>query len=151
MSSFSAKDADVRSRSGAPLPRLVLWLIARGLPRDWRDSVAGDLIEERGRRLAAGRRGGWLWMIRDVALTGARLRASGRAAGHSPAGATPPPTALGGLVTDVTQAWRGLRTGRAQSAAAIVTLALGLSASATVFNLANSLLLRPLPGVADPS
>ena len=54
---------------------------------------------------------------------------------------------MDGIRADLTHTWRGLVRHRAYAAAAVLTLALGIGANAAVFNLANWLLLRPLPGV----
>ncbi len=54
---------------------------------------------------------------------------------------------MNGLAMDFRQAWRSLRANRAYAVTAIITLALGIGASTAVFNLANWILLRPLPGV----
>jgi putative ABC transport system permease protein len=133
-----------------PLPRVARALIAWLIPESWRDSVEGDLLEERARRLGHGRRGGLLWMARDTVLTGIRLRLARRRERRL----EPRRQGRGVLDaagSDLAQAWRRLRASPVQALAAILTLALGIGASAAVFNLANWLLLRPLPGVRDPA
>ena len=49
------------------------------------------------------------------------------------------------LHADFVLAWRRLRKSKVTSAAAIVSLALGIGACLAAFQLVNSLLLRPLP------
>jgi hypothetical protein len=49
------------------------------------------------------------------------------------------------LVQDVRSGWRSLRKAPTFTAAAVVTLALGVAATMSVFNLIEALLLRPLP------
>ena len=58
---------------------------------------------------------------------------------------------VGGLVADVRHALRALIAHGSYTATATLTLALGIGANAAVFNLANWLLLRPLPGVVRES
>ena len=50
------------------------------------------------------------------------------------------------MFSDFLVAWRGLRRSVSFTVAAIVTLALGIGASTTMFSVVNSVLLRPLPG-----
>jgi len=135
--------------SQPPLPRLAVWLLTVTVPADWRDSIAGDLDEERRRRLAAGRRAGALWWVAAAIRVGAALQREQRAAriaGRSTTRSAP----MTGITSDIAHAVRGLRAHPAYAAAAVLTLALGIGANAAVFSLTNWLLLRPIPGVQDP-
>jgi predicted permease len=53
------------------------------------------------------------------------------------------------LVSDLRFAWRQLRKSPAFAVTAVVSLAVGLAASTTVFSLADALLFRARPGIAD--
>ena len=54
---------------------------------------------------------------------------------------------MDGLLADLRQAARALRAQPGYTATAALTLALGIGANTAVFNLANWLLFRPVPGV----
>jgi predicted permease len=54
------------------------------------------------------------------------------------------------LLSDLRFTWRQLVKSPAFAGTAVVSLALGLSASTTVFSLADALLFRQRPGIADP-
>ena len=45
------------------LPRLARWLLARAVPHEWRDSIEGDLEEERARRRGRGLSTGPVWAV----------------------------------------------------------------------------------------
>lgn len=53
------------------------------------------------------------------------------------------------MLSDLRFAWRLLRKNPAFTAVAVLSLALGIGATTTVFGWIESVLLRPLPGVAD--
>ena len=129
-----------------PLPRLASWLLTRHVPAEWRDSIAGDLAEERKRRIDAGRRAGAWWACAAAIRVSVRLRAGRRATNVR---ITPRHRRflMDGIAADLRHAVRGLVKNRGYASMAVVTLALGIGANAAVFNLANWLLLRPLPGV----
>src|SRR5690242_2105725 len=52
---------------------------------------------------------------------------------------------MGTLISDLTYAARTLRRGGLTSAAAILTLALGIGGTTAVFSVVDAVLLRPLP------
>ena len=57
---------------------------------------------------------------------------------------------LDALRHDLKHAFRALVQSRGFSAIAIASLAIGIAGNATIFSVADALLLRPLPGIADP-
>ncbi|HEY7474290.1 MAG TPA: ADOP family duplicated permease [Vicinamibacterales bacterium] len=128
------------------LPAPARWLIHRLVPEDWRESVAGDLGEERARRQARGERAGSIWVTGAAARVAVSLaieRRHVRTGGH-PRERRP---VMDGLMADLRHAVRALRAHPGYTAIAALTLTLGIGANAAVFNLANWLVFRPLPGV----
>jgi putative ABC transport system permease protein len=123
---------------------------------DWRDAILGDLREEflimaerHGARYA--RR--WYWAhALGIALhrAGARLT-PGRRRRALPFTEPPEPRAsrVSLLLHDVRAAWRSLGHHPSVTATIVVVLALGLAANATIFALADAIVLRPFryPGV----
>src|SRR5678816_874057 len=55
------------------------------------------------------------------------------------------------VAQDLRYAGRMLRKSRVLTTVAIVVIALGTGAVSTIFSVANAIVLRPLPGVRDPS
>jgi putative ABC transport system permease protein len=121
-----------------PLPAVVRWIIAVVAPERWRESLAGDLAEERSRRRAGGRRAHIFWLVGAAITTSVRLR------GESMPG-VPAPNVFG-----LTQAVRTLAARPLFTVITLLTLTLGIGANTAVFSLANWLMLRPVPGVFHP-
>ena len=48
-----------------PLSRPARWILRVATPTEWRDSILGDLEEERARRLSQGQRAGAIWAGKD--------------------------------------------------------------------------------------
>ena len=128
-----------------PLPHIATWLIDRLAPSEWRESLIGDLVEERDRRLARQQRAGAIWTVFATLQVTTSLFVERRRAlvQRDPARTF----ATGGIVADIRHASRALMTHASYTATVTLTLALGIGANAAVFSLANWLLLRPLPGV----
>ena len=121
----------------AMLRRAIIALLLRLTPARWRDTVAGDVEEDA--RGAAGT--AWhgtraivrLW-IEEFAIARADARRR---------------PAMSSFVSHLRQALRSLVKRPGYSLIVIATLAIGIGANASVFTLANWLILRPLPGVTD--
>jgi predicted permease len=133
------------------LGRVAGVLIALCVPRDWRESIAGDVLEERDRRRAEGKYAGSLWSAVSILAAGIRLTYSRRRDRPGRAAVAERLSLVERWRSDLAQSARGLAANRGYTLAAVAVLAIGLGANAAVFNLANWLVWRPLPGVHDAS
>jgi putative ABC transport system permease protein len=132
--------------SAPPLPSLVHWIIRHLAPREWRESITGDLQEEADRRRRRGaRRNDW-WSVRAALWMSVRLSIDRRRT-HHPAPRSGRYSAGRGFRLDLRQAARGLVRHRGYALTAVLTLAIGIGATTSVFSLTNGLLLRPIAGV----
>jgi predicted permease len=123
---------------------LLTRIALRFLPREWRDSVQRDLLEEASTRPAVWRDTWISWQIVRVA---ARFRL--RPGTHSRMAATPAPRPLSGLGSDVRLAIRTLFRQPASTLAIAGTLALGIGATTAIYAVFNFVLFRPVPGVSN--
>ena len=60
-------------------------------------------------------------------------------------------TSLERLGRDIRHGWRSLRNNPLFTTMAVLSLALGIGANASIFSVINAIILRPLPGVERPS
>lgn len=130
------------------LPRLARWIVARLAPPEWRDSVLGDVAEERARRHAQGRGTGVIWTTATAAGIAYQLRRSQQkgliTVSHPPSGF------LETMRFDLRQAMRAAVRRPSFAIVTVLTLTLGVGANTAVFSLANWLMFRPVPGVSRP-
>ncbi len=122
---------------------LARWVLAWFAPPEWRESMLGDLTEERARRRQSGRYAGVWWLLGATIWTTGRLRwAASRGLGGSKNG--------GGWRQDWMLAFRAWRRQPALTAMLLLTLTLGIGANTAVFSIANWMMFRPVPGVTAP-
>ena len=127
-----------------PLPRLARWIIARFVPAEWRESIEGDLVEERSERVVRGQSGGWIWASIAAVVVATRVSADRRRQFRDSQ------RWWFRIRRDFRDAVRTLSKERSYAIATVLTLALGIGANTTLFTFANWLLYRPLPGVREP-
>ncbi|HEX9893219.1 MAG TPA: protein kinase, partial [Gemmatimonadales bacterium] len=146
----------VTRRFRAPAPDLREW--APEVPRPVVDLLQRAMSLERGQRpssateyavaLAEAARGGSGRMAQARVGASRLLDRMSRGMGLQPS--QPLGSALSGMGKDLTLAWRGLRRAPGFALVVILTLGLALGANATMFGVADRLLLRPPAGIGHP-
>src|SRR5215831_19750755 len=129
-------------------PRFAVWLLTRRLSAEWRDFVVGDLEEEfrtrrRDSRVAAHT---WFWWQTVRCLATPPRSGPNRAQPASSHGDSP----LRTLFVDLKFAFRTLFRTPFVTFVAIVSLALGIGATAAIFSVFHQVLLQSL-AVPNPS
>ena len=117
------------------------WILNRFAPREWRESLEGDLREEQGRRRAAGRYAGWAWSAPAAIGLVQALRSAERTGVVSGRRSR----LMDGVWQDVRMSVRSLRATPGVSVVAVLVLALGIGAGTAIYSVVDAVLLRPLP------
>ena len=133
-------------------PRLAARLLGALLPPDVREDALDDLADLHAARLTSlGRAAADAWYWRQLPLFAVRLRFAnmlgGSLASHTPRYSSNPPRekTMHSMLSDLRHGARSTLRNRGFTAIAVLTLALGIGASASIFSVVRSVLLRPLP------
>jgi hypothetical protein len=132
-------------------PRRAVRLLESLLPPDVREEALDDLADLYSARLTSlGRRAADEWYWRQVPAFILRVRLAGVIGGPLAAPATfhrdpPREKPMRSILSDLRHSARSALRNRGFTAIAVLTLALGIAASASIFSVVHSVLLRPLP------
>jgi predicted permease len=129
------------------LPAVARIALRLSAPGAWRDSIAGDLLEERARRRASGQPSGSVWCVVHALRIAGRLRFAHAAASPAWFEVVQPWSTLG---QDVPLGLRRLRRRPGLPALVVLTLALGIGANVAMFDLVDRLMFRPPDHIRDP-
>jgi len=123
--------------------RFARWLLTCVVPVEWRESIVGDLEEERRQRMAAGRTAGPVWAVTAAFVTAVKLGLEGGR--HVVPVAARGSFRLGVLLMESRLALRSLRGSPGFTTVAIVVLTLGIGSSTAIFSLVDAVVLRGMP------
>ena len=130
-------------------PRFAEWLLASLTPDALRDEALDDLADLHALRTSAtGRRAADLWYWRQLPGFLVRIRIASLVGGPL----APPPLThprhekrMRSFLSDLRHSTRGLLRTPVFTGIAVLTMALGIGAAASIFSVVQSVLLRPLP------
>ena len=127
-------------------PRLPARVLQAALPASQVDEIAGDLHEEFLQRACTrGPVQARLWYAAQVCrlIVGSTIRRLGRRSTPDPLGPNPGDATMRTIFTESRQALRTLLKRPALTAVIVLTLAVGLAANASMFQVIDALILRP--------
>lgn len=122
--------------------RAARWLVSRVAPREWRESMTGDLEEERRRRPGMGRHAGELWALAAALGAVGELWVETLRGGTMSGGGS---AIFGGLMSDVRVTVRSLCRSPRFTLPALGVLTMGIGAATAMFAIVHAIVLRPLP------
>lgn len=128
-------------------PRIPRWLISRAFDEETAEALLGDLTEEFGRRARVGRLRAflWFWWEAVTSIVSARWQRWRHPVLMPPREASGRASFLDNFRHDLTFGVRTLLAAPVFTAAAVITLAIGIGAFTAIGTAASRALLRPLP------